>query len=228
MIININCIYSLSQMIIDVKITPSKDVVVETMTKQEKDIANNVVNKLQLILDKKRINILALSGLLKVDKQALYRLMRGEHIPSLVFLEKITDYLNCTFSELISEKLFLDINVYSNCDFINNVEHNNYRIYFQDKQFNHIVNNDFFGILDKTIIKVFYKADKILNDGYYLIHDKNSNVIKEIDIISVGRNLIIAIIDGEEVRLELEDIDIKAKLYKTLSIIQNKEYAIKY
>ena len=86
------------------------------MSDQEKNIVNSVANKLQLILDKNKITVLALSKLLNVDKQLVYRIMKREHIPNIQFLVMIANYLNCTVLELLDEKFFLDINVYNNYD----------------------------------------------------------------------------------------------------------------
>ncbi len=196
------------------------------MSKQEKNIVNSIANKLEIVLYKNKITILGLSKLLAVDKQLLYRIMKREHVPNILFLELIADYLNCTILELIDEKFFLDINVYENLGGINQNKYKNYRIYIYDNDFMNIVNNEFFGIIKSSGIKIFYKVNKILQDGYYLLCE-NDNILKEINIISVGTNLIIALINNKEIRLNPNKIMVVAKLYKTVSIIQSEEYAIK-
>ncbi len=196
------------------------------MSKQEKNIVNSIANKLEIVLYKNKITILGLSKLLAVDKQLLYRIMKREHIPNILFLELIADYLNCTILELIDEKFFLDINVYEKLDIINKNKYKNYRVYIYDNDFMNIVNNEFFGIIKSLDIKIFYKVNKILQDGYYLLRE-NDNILKEINIISVGTNLIIALINNKEIRLNPNKIMVVAKLYKTVSIIQSEEYAIK-
>ncbi|HMT03552.1 MAG TPA: helix-turn-helix transcriptional regulator, partial [Burkholderiales bacterium] len=170
------------------------------MSKQEKNIVNSIANKLEIVLYKNKITILGLSKLLAVDKQLLYRIMKREHIPNILFLELIADYLNCTILELIDEKFFLDINVYEKLDIINKNKYKNYRVYIYDNDFMNIVNNEFFGIIKSLDIKIFYKVNKILQDGYYLLRE-NDNILKEINIISVGTNLIIALINNKEIRL---------------------------
>ena len=196
------------------------------MSEQEKNIINSIANKLEIILYKNKITILALSKLLAIDKQLLYRIMKREHIPNILFLELIANYLNCTILELIDKKFFLDINVYENENISKQNKYEKYRIYVYDDDFMNIANNEYFGIIKNTFIKIFYKVTKILNDGYYLIFEDN-DILKEINIISAGTNLIIALINNKEVRLNPDKITVVAKLYKTVSIIQSEEYAIK-
>ncbi len=62
----------------------------------EQEIIDNVANKLELILFTKKISVLALSKILGVDKQALYRVIRREHLPNITLLGMIAQYLNCT------------------------------------------------------------------------------------------------------------------------------------
>ena len=59
------------------------------MSEQEQAIVNNIANKLEIILHRNQITILALSKLLKIDKQPIYRIMKREHIPNILFLEMI-------------------------------------------------------------------------------------------------------------------------------------------
>jgi|GEM_PF-6864420 len=197
------------------------------MTEQEKDIVNNIANKLEILLNKDKVTILALSKLLKVDKQPLYRIMKREHIPNILFLEMIASYLNCTVLELIDKKFYLDIKVYFNYEINNKSKYEKYRAYFCDDDFMDISNNEFFGIIIDSSIKIFYKIDKVTQDGDYLICNGMS-ACKEIHIISVGKSLIIALINNKEVRLKHDEISVIAKLYKTVSIIQSEGYAFKH
>ncbi|MDQ5921624.1 MAG: hypothetical protein QG673_1683 [Pseudomonadota bacterium] len=192
------------------------------MSEQEISIVNNIANKLEFILYKDKLTVLALSRLLKIDKQLLYRIIKREHIPNMSFLEVIANYLNCTVIELIDKKFFLDVNVFNN----NSNIQEKYRIYFYDENFMHLTDNEFFGIIEDKVIKIFYKIDKISNDGHYLLLE-DDNKLKEINIISVGTNLIIALVNNEEIRLSPNKVLVSARLYKTLSIIQSEEYAVK-
>ncbi len=196
------------------------------MTEQEKNIVDSIANKLEIILYKNKITILALSKLLAIDKQLLYRIMKREHVPNILFLELIANYLNCTILELIDKKFFLDIKVYENQNVNDQNKHKKYRIYIENDDFINIINNDFFGIIKDSSMLVFQKTTKISNDGYYLVHE-DDNVLKEINVISVGTNLIIVLVNNKEVRLNPEKITVIAKLYKTISVIQSQEYAYK-
>jgi transcriptional regulator with XRE-family HTH domain len=197
------------------------------MTEQENLIINSIANKLEIVLNKNRITILALSKLLNIDKQPVYRIMKREHIPNISFLEMIANYLNCSILELIDERFFLDINTYYNYNINdqNELKHEKYRIYIYDKSFISIANNEFFGIIENSFIKIFYRVNNILDDGYYLMLDNNNTI--EINIIGVGKNLIIALVNDKEIRINPNNIIVTAKLYKTISIIQFNEYAIK-
>ena len=197
------------------------------MSEQEKNIVTSIADKLEIILQKNKITILALSKLLAIDKQILYRIMKREHVPNLLFLELISNYLNCTILELLDQRFFLDINVFNDQNTNNQKECVKYRIYIYDENFKNIVDNDFFGIINGGVIKIFYKVTKISHDGFYLIHDEN-NELKELNILSVGTNLIIALINDKEIRLNPDQIIVSAKLYKTVNVIQSKEYALRY
>jgi transcriptional regulator with XRE-family HTH domain len=197
------------------------------MSEQEKNIVTSIADKLEIILQKNKITILALSKLLAIDKQILYRIMKREHVPNLLFLELISNYLNCTILELLDQRFFLDINVFNEQNTNNQKECVKYRIYIYDENFKNIVDNNFFGIINGGVIKIFYKVTKISHDGFYLINDEN-NELKELNILSVGTNLIIALINDKEIRLNPEQIIVSAKLYKTVNVIQSKEYALRY
>jgi transcriptional regulator with XRE-family HTH domain len=191
------------------------------MTEQEQNIVNNIANKLQVIIQKENITILMLSKLLKVDKQPLYRIMKREHIPNTYFLEMIANYLGCTIVELLDEKFFLDISVYNNLSLTQN-NHKRYRVYVKDEYFLRVANNDFFGVAESSSIKIFYKIEKILNDGIYLVN--NNGKLSEINILSVGSNLTIAMVNNVEKRFNHKEIEVFAKLYKNLPILPHEEY----
>jgi transcriptional regulator with XRE-family HTH domain len=191
------------------------------MTEQEQSIVNNIADKLQIIIRKENLNILKLSQLLKIDKQPLYRIMKREHIPNTSFLEAIANYLKCSIVELIDDKFFLDIFVYNNFDFNKN-NYKKYRVYLRDSNFTEIATNDFFGIAQSTLLKIFSKVESISSDGVFLISDKDN--LTEIDILSVGSNLIIAMVNNKEKRLSHEEINVFAKLYKTVPILPIEEY----
>lgn len=197
------------------------------MSEQEQAIVNNIANKLEIILRRDQITVLALSKLLKVDKQPIYRIMKREHIPNILFLEMIANYLRCNVLELIDKKFFLDINSYYDINHQNQDKHEKHRIYVDDENFMSIADNEFFGIIKDSFVKIFYKTNKISHDGYYLIQNDN-NTLEEINILSVGTNLIIALINNKEVRLNPDTTMVTAKLYKTVSIIQSEGYALKY
>lgn len=196
------------------------------MTEQETTIVNNIANKLEFILCKDKITVLALSRLLKMDKQPLYRIIKREHIPNMSFLEIIANYLNCTVIELIDKKIFFDIDVFCNYSINTQQEYEKYRVYVYDENFTQMFDSEFFGIIEGPLIKIFYRVDKIFLDGYYLVEDNDK--LNEINILSVGTNLIIALINGKETRLNPDTIRVTAKLYKSVPIIQSEEYAIKY
>jgi len=194
------------------------------MSKQEKKIINNIANKLEIVLHQNQITTLGLSKLLDVDKQPLYRILKREHIPNILFLEMIANYLKCTILELMADEFFLDIQVYNNYDVITHDAYANYRIYVVDENFMQVVGYKFFGILAGSHIKVFYEIDTIITDGYYLY--QNGSTLEEINIISAGKNLLIALINNEEVRLEPSNITVQAKLYTTVAITQLNGYAV--
>ena len=195
------------------------------MNQEEKKIVENIANKVEVILYKDKITIRTLAKLLSIDNQPLYRIMKREHIPNFTFLKAIANYLKCSILELMDNRYFLDINVYANVNYNNKCEYEKYRVHIYDENFKNVADNEFFGIIIDSFIKIFYKTNKIITDGFYLFESKN--VLEEINIIGVGTNLIFALINNKETKLNIHEIQVNAKLYKTVSIIQSYEYAIK-
>lgn len=193
------------------------------MTKQEKNIVDNIANKLAILLYKNKITILMLSKLLYIDKQPLYRIMKREHIPNIFFLERIASYLNCSVAELIDDKFFLDIKVFNDLNMDLKKHNKNYRVYIHDINFNDKIDYQFFGVLHKSSIKIFYKVEKIVTDGFYIYTD--NNVLKEINVISAGTTVILALENSKEIRLNPHELKVNAKLYRTVSIIEHEGYA---
>lgn len=195
------------------------------MNQEEKQIVDNIANKVEVILHKDKVTIRTLAKLLSIDNQPLYRIMKREHIPNFTFLKSIANYLKCSILELMDNKYFLDVDVYNNVNYNNKSKPEKYRVHIYDEDFKNVVDHEFFGVVDGSFIKIFYKTNKIITDGFYLFESENA--LKEINIIGVGTNLIFALIDNKEIKLNANEIQVNAKLYKTISIIPSYEYAIK-
>jgi hypothetical protein len=147
--------------------------------------------------------------------------MRRDHMPTISFMNVIAGYLNCSIVELIDDKFFIDIPVYNNFE-IDTTDFKNYRIYVKDQEFTKIAYKSFFGIYQSTSIKVFSKVELILSDGVFLVYNKNT--LTEINILSVGSNLIIALVNNKEMRLTHNEIKVFAQLYKIIKILPDEEY----
>ena len=195
------------------------------MNSEEKKIVDNIANKVDFILYKDKVTIRTLAKLLSIDNQPLYRIMKREHIPNFTFLKSIANYLKCSILELMDNKYLLDINVYTNINYSNNCKPETYRVHICEEDFKNIVDHEFFGIIENSFIKIFYKTNKITTDGFYLSESENG--LKELNIISVGTNLIFALINNKEIRFNPNEIQVNAKLYTTISVIQSDQYALK-
>lgn len=195
------------------------------MTQEEKNIVENIASKLEFILYKDKITIRTLSKLLSIDNQPLYRIIKREHIPNLTFLQAIAKYLKCSILDLMDNKYCLDIKVYNNIIYTNKNKYEKYRAYVFDEDYKVIADNDFFGVINNSFIKIYYKTNKIITAGIYLLEINNS--LQEINIIGVGTNLVFALINDNETKLNTSELLINARLYKTVSTIQSNEYATK-
>ncbi len=195
------------------------------MNLEEKKIVDNIANKVEIILHKDKVTIRTLAKLLSIDNQPLYRIMKREHIPNFTFLKSIANYLQCSILELMDNRYFLDIKVYTNINYNNKSKHKKYRVYIYDEDFKNVADHEFFGVVDDSFIKIFYQTNKIITAGIYLLESQTT--LKEINIIGVGTNLIFALINNKETKLNTNEIQVNAKLYKTISIIPSDEYAIK-
>ena len=76
--------------------------------------------------------------------------------------------------------------------------------------------------MQTAALDIFYKVESIISDGVFLV--KNKDKLTEIKILSVGSNLIIALVNDREKRFNHNEINVFAKLYKTLPILSNEEY----
>ena len=195
------------------------------MDQEEKKIVDNIANKVDIILHKDKVTIRTLAKLLSIDNQPLYRIMKREHIPNFTFLKSIANYLKCSILELMDNKYFLDVDVYNNVNYNNKTNSEKYRVHIYDEDFKNVVDHEFFGVIDNSFIKIFYQTNKIITAGIYLLESQTA--LKEINIIGVGTNLIFALINNKETKLNTNEIQVNAKLYKTISIIPSDEYAIK-
>ena len=196
----------------------------ESMFMKEKEIiyniADNIAKKLEIYMYQNKLNIHNLSGIIGVDKQPVYRLIKRNHVPNVEMLYNIAKFLGCNTSELLDSRFFMNIDIYDNLSLSNKI--NNYKMFFNDDNFIKIYHYEFYGILCDNMIEVFHKCNEVKSDGLFLY--KNNNNIEKLNIISFGSKLVIAIIDNKEIRININNYKIVSKLYKNLSILNSEEY----
>jgi len=188
-------------------------------------ITNNIAKKLELKMNGESLSVLSLSKLLDVDKHALYRVFKREFMPSMSLLEKIANYLGCTESEVIDERMFLDIDVYASYEDYELKDKKNYRIYFLENDVSRLVSINLFGIKTQSCIQVVYLVDSIITDGYYLV-PSNSSELTKINVVGVGADVVFVSQQNQDVKIPKSEIKPFASLYKEISITHNRDFAV--
>lgn len=192
------------------------------MTEKELDLVNNVAQKLEVHMQQNSQTIFALAKIMNIDKQPFYRIINRKNVPTLSSLYIIAENLGCTIQELISHNIFIDIPVYSGFN-LQNIEAT-YRIYITYSDYKSLATYELFAVKLLKELKIYYRLDGLMNDGLYLVNYNNQ--IIEMDILSAGTKLIIALIDSNEHRIDSPQIKTIAKFYKTIPITVNGYHAI--
>lgn len=185
------------------------------MTDNELALVNNVAKKLEIYMQRNNQTIFSLAKLMNIDRQPFYRIINRKNVPTISSLFIIASNLNCSIQELISKFIFIDIPIYE--DFNNKSMNSSYRIYISCDDYLDISSYELFGIKVFNELKIYYKVNNFINDGNYIVN-YNSQIL-EMEILSAGSNLIIALIENKEQRINTQQIKPIAKQYKITPII---------
>lgn len=186
------------------------------LTIKESHLIQNIVNKLNAYMEQNGQTLFSLAQTTGFAYQPLHRLMKGTSVPNLSSLAMLSDYLNCTISELIDDEFFIDVDVISKMDELPNYRSNaKSRIYIPYNDFLPHLNKKFLILAesDKQIEnKVFYLTNEVIGDGEFIVIYNGEHIVMTV-ILSSSKFILIEK-DGKEERIPTEEITVLAKLFK--------------
>lgn len=208
----------------------------------ETNLLDNVINKLKLSMIQNNQNLHELASSMGFSYLAVYRLFSKKHLPTINSLELIASNLNCTVSELIDNRIFLNIKCFNsiNDKVKNNIPEYMIRVYINYNEFSSLIANNFFaiiGYLEKTSFlrensifdfksedyyAIFYDTDKIDIDGQFLVEYNSQKLI--LNILSVSSKYVIVLENDVETKIDLNLIKPIAKFFNYVEIRDPKIY----
>lgn len=188
---------------------------------------DNVINKLQISMDQNDQTLYGLASKMGFSYQPFYRIITKKHLPTIDSLVMIAKHFDCSVSELINEKIFCDVQLFSKVnDLIKQQLKSIIRIYVPYAEFIPLIKKEFFcleDIPDKEILNtkasniyVFYKTNTIEMDGIFLVHYQNK--IRLLNIVSVSSKYIVIEEDKQEIKIEQCAIQTIAKFFNFLML----------
>lgn len=196
---------------------------------------NNVINKLQVYMDRNNQTLHGLASTMGFAYQPFYRLVTKKHLPTISSLGLIATHLNCSIAELTHENIFLDICSYENIlDDLTAENNSKYRIYIPYEEYIKHLRSHFFalkcqkvqyGKVDKEVyldelFQLFFSTDDFFMDGIYLVQYHGEKVL--MNVLSISSKFVVIEENNQEVKIDIESLKVIAKLFSYLEIIDRK------
>jgi len=198
----------------------------KSMSNEEKLVAENVANKLNFFMKQHKLTLHGLASRLGFAYQAMWRIVNKKHSPTVASLAMIVQHFGCTISELIDEKVFIDIPLHENINqLIDEIFSKSIRVYIPYNKFIVLDNPQLFAIKnlmtakDFLSIRVFTKVLDINVEGLYLIIINDQ--IEFIEVISTSTQYIWAVIAKKEVKISKSDLKVIGRFLFYLSLIDH-------
>lgn len=218
----------------------------DELTDKELALINNIINKLQIHMEKTQQTLYNLSVTLGFEYQPFYRLMKNKRLPTISSLAMITEHLQCTIEELISDKILVDINLINTLDDISlyntnlddstssktntTVSKNKaVKISIPVKDYMPYIHDNFFAIKFKNLQtsgiehwKTYFTTNTINTDGIFLVNYQDK--IVEFNVISTSSKFIIIESNNQESRILQSEIKPLAKFFNNLLLFESDSY----
>lgn len=183
---------------------------------KESELIQNIVKKINAYMEQNGQTLFNLAQTTGFAYQPLHRLMKGVSVPNLSSLAMISDYLNCSIAELISDEFFIDVDVIGDMNELPNYKSFlKSRIYIPYDEFMPHISKKFILLAEseKSIMnKVFYITNEIIGDGEFIVIYKKQHIQMNV-VLSSSKFILIEKNDKEE-RIPVEEIQVLAKLFK--------------
>lgn len=185
------------------------------MTNEEIELVDNVALKLQVYMEKTQKTIFSLAKEMNIDRQPFYRILNKKNVPTITSLFTIAKNLSCSIQELISDHIFLDVQVYENVEKLSSIS---YRIYMSYEEYQALDSTRLFAIKKNNKLELYLNMDSFINDGLYIAKYRSKNI--ELQVLSTSSKFVIAGIDDQEQKISTEEISAVAKYYSTIPIVE--------
>lgn len=186
----------------------------------EDRIVQNIVNKLNLYMEKNKLSTLNMAKNLGFSYQNLNWLVKHKRTPTIGSLVQLCELFHCNLQELISSSYFLDVPYYEKIlHYLNEGKTKKIRIYIPEEDIEYIHNNKFFVISNKKEFNIYYGADNIVQDGQYLVNYKDENIL--INVLFSSSKMVIIEHNDTEIKIPTEEIRPIAKLYKPCFLLKD-------
>lgn len=203
---------------------------------------NNVINKLQIYMEKNKQTLHGLATTMGFSYQPFYRLMTKKHLPTISSLSLIASHLNCSIAELTHNDVFIDISYYHTLSVnLDEESKKKCRIYIPYEQYYMYLNCHFFAIeyqneniqyvtladLDK-MYQLFYSIDNISMDGLFLVNYNSQNVL--INVMSASSKYVVVEENKKEHKIDIKLIKPIAKFFSYLELTKynmNKVFGVR-
>lgn len=199
----------------------------DTFLLNEDQLIENVINKLQMYMQKTEMNLHNLAATIGFQYQPFYRLIKNKRLPAMSSLIMIANYLNYSLGDLLSDKIKIEISVLNDLNEFNELSkklvQGEVKIPYNDVH--KYICSTFYGLnINKIdgvlIVEVCAIIDSIVTDGDYIV--KYNNKIVKLKVTSISSTFIVIENNGQEVKVPINDISPIAKLVGKALIHENK------
>lgn len=193
------------------------------LNSKEAKLIDNIINKLNIYMERNKQNLFSLANSFGFAYQPFYRLIKYRNLPTITSLAMISDNLNCTIEELISDDIFLDIDVVEQIDSLitpsnTSTTKETIRFHIPYEQYLPYISDKFFAIkLNENLpvkaeqYRIYILTDKINIDGNFIVEYQGQLI--DLNVISISTKFVIAFIDDQEQRIPQDLLKPIAKLF---------------
>lgn len=207
----------------------SMSIIENKISVKESELIQSIVKKINAYMEQNGQTLFNLAQTTGFAYQPLHRLMKGISVPNLSSLAMLSDYLNCSIAELISDEFFIDVDVIANIkelpDYKSKLKS---RIYIPYDDFMPHISRKFILLAESensTINKVFYITNEIIGDGEFIVIYKKQHVIMNV-VLSSSKFILIEK-NAKEERIPVEEVQVLAKLFKHSMMYDHTKNQIK-
>ena len=201
-----------------------------SLSKKEIRLIDNIINKLQIQMEKNNQSLYSMSVSLGFNYQPVYKLMKGRRIPDMSSLAILSDRLDCSLEDLISNKVPVEVGSINIIEEITNpIVSKKSKIYIPAIDYIPNAHNEFFIIKNHEIpaingiryVKIYFKISQITTDGIFIV--KYQGKISQLNIVSISSKFIVVEDDTKETKILQEEIQPLAKFFDDCIVFDNSK-----